>query len=75
MRYSTKADRPVNRCMECGEPCKLPKRFCSEEHKIFWLKNSRGIMPPEHFDPRPPMPRLSPEALEWKRKLSLSRPF
>lgn len=37
MRYSTKASTPPNPCMECGEQCRQPKRFCSDSHKDLWL--------------------------------------
>jgi hypothetical protein len=80
LRFSTKADTPPNLCMECGVQCRRPKRFCSDDHKQEWL--DRKIA--REYPPPPGTPSLaeqrkqlgiSQESLDWRRKLSLSRPF
>ena len=76
--YNTKSATPPNPCLECGEQCRRPKRFCCDSHKEAWL--SRKIM---EIDPRgvSQVARdrarlgITPESLEWRRKLSVSQPF
>lgn len=76
--YSTKAATVPNPCMECGEHCKRPKRFCSDSHKELWLKG-RGIV----LDARG-VAQIADErrfrgntadAREFRRKLHLQQPF
>lgn len=78
LRYGTKAESFPNRCLECGEQCRRPKRFCSETHKELWLAG-RGIVINARGEAQVENERLyvgaTQEALEWKRKLSVSRPF
>jgi hypothetical protein len=78
MRYGTKAATLPNPCLECGQQCRQPKRFCSETHKELWFAgrgiviDARGVA--QIADERRYM-AVTADALEWKRKLSLSRPF
>lgn len=78
MRYGTKADTIANPCMECGVHCRPPKRFCSDAHKELWLAgrgiviDSRGVA---HVAQERERLHITPEALEWKRKLDAQRPF
>lgn len=71
LRFSTRADTPPNLCMECGEVCRKPKRFCSDDHKELWLREHKKITPEELARAR----RNITPAIEWRQKLSLSRPF
>jgi hypothetical protein len=67
-----------NRCMECGEICRQPKRFCCEDHKVRWFANQgfaidyRGVAQVAAERGRW---GSTPEQREWKRKLSLSKEF
>ena len=71
MRYSTRADIPPNQCLECGEIIRRPKRFCNDEHKEIWLVGAKKFTPAEIEAAR----QTWTADREWKRKLSLSRPF
>jgi len=79
LTYSTKVDRGSNTCLHCGESLKHPKRFCNDQEKIQWLEQHhpwhpdwRGAVELEKERRRN---AITWESLEWKRKLSLSRPF
>jgi hypothetical protein len=66
--------------MECGAQCRKPKRFCSEDHKEKWLASTIARRYPHPVSAHPgAMERSEPystlEAIEWRQKLSLSRPF
>ena len=78
MRYSVKPTYPPNLCMECGEQCRHPKRFCDDTCKDNYLRG-RGLI----IDPRGASQvaaqrqqrGVTPEARENRRKLSVGRPF
>ena len=76
--YGTKASTPPNSCLECGEHCRRPKRFCSDGHKELWLKG-RGIVLDHRGVAQVADERryqaVTDEAREWRQKLALSRPF
>lgn len=78
MRFSTKATTLPNPCMECGEQCRRPKRFCSEGHKEEWLArrifrlDQQGIA---RIAAERQRLGITAESLEWRRKLSVSRVF
>lgn len=78
LRYGTRADTPPNLCMECGVQCRRPKRFCTDDHKETWLSrrvsqaDPRGITQVAQERQRL---GITPQAIEWRQKLSLSRPF
>ena len=78
MRYSIKPILPPNRCMECGEICRRPKRFCADSCKERYLEgrgfvpNHRGI---EQIREQRQMRGVTPEALENRRKLHVQQPF
>jgi hypothetical protein len=78
MRYTTAAERGPNRCMECGESCRLPKRFCSDSCHKLWLSGPELIHYPrgvEQVAAERKRLGITLEALEFKRKLSLERAF
>ena len=78
MKFSTKAATLPNPCLECGVQCRRPKRFCTDSHKELWLSrriddlNPRGV---EQVAADRQRLGITPEALEWRRKLSVSQPF
>lgn len=78
--YGTAATKPPNPCMECGIHCRAGKRFCSDAHREQWLgsKIARSYPQPPGTPPLDEQRRrmgITPLALEFRRKLSLSRPF
>jgi hypothetical protein len=78
MKFSTVAINAPNPCLECGEHCKRPKRFCCDAHKEQWLAG-RGVTYDQRGIAQVTDERrfrvIAPEALDWRRKLSVSRPF
>lgn len=78
MRYSVKPTYPPNLCMECGEQCRRPKRFCDDSCKDAYLRgrgfviNHRGA---EQVAAQRQIQGITPLALENRRKLSVSREF
>ena len=78
LHFSTSAAQLPNQCLECGEQCKRPKRFCSDSHKEAWLAskvfalNHRGIA---QVKAQREQLGITPEALDFRRKLSVTRPF
>ena len=78
LRFSTKAEMPPNLCMECGEVCRRPKRFCSDAHKELWLAG-RGIVIDARGAAQVADERryraVTKEAIEWRNKLNVQRAF
>ena len=78
LRYGTAAQTLPNLCIECGETCRRPKRFCSDAHKELWLSgpgfkiNHAGAAQVREQRQRL---GITPEALEWRRKRNVSNPF
>ena len=76
--YGTKLLQPPNHCMECGEICRRPKRFCTDSCKERYLEgrgfvpNHRGI---EQVAAERRLRGITPEALENRRKLNVGRPL
>jgi hypothetical protein len=78
MKFSTKAQTLPNPCLECGEQCRRPKRFCSESHKEEWLVRRIFKLDAEQIarvEAQRKRLGITPESLEWKRKLHVSQPF
>lgn len=78
MKFSTKAATLPNPCLECGEHCRRPKRFCSEQHKEQWLVRRIFKLDAEQaarVEAQRKRLGITPEALEWRRKLSVQRAF
>ncbi len=80
LTYSTKSSQATaSCCLHCHEHTRGKKPFCNDECKILWLEKHH----PWHQDWRGTIQvanerralGITPEALEWKRKLSLSRSF
>lgn len=78
LRYGTVAATPPNPCLECGERCRRPKRFCSDAHRELWFKGI-GLVIDQRGTRQISEARLragiTSEALEWRRKLNVARPF
>jgi hypothetical protein len=78
MKFGTKASYAPNPCMECGEHCRRPKRFCSDSCKELWL-GGRGITLDARGAAQVTDERrfrgITSEALEWRRKLGVSNAF
>lgn len=76
--FGTSASTVPNLCMECGDQCRRPKRFCSDSHKELW-QSGRGMVINHHGAAQVAAQRqqlgITPEALENRRKLSVSREF
>lgn len=78
MRYSTKPTLPPNLCMECGEQCRRPKRFCDDACKDNYLRGREFVI--DHRGTGQVAAErkrrgVTPEALENRRKLSVGRQF
>ena len=73
---STKAEMLPNLCMECGEQCRRPKKFCDDTHRQFFGRETRidargaGIVAAARQ-----RRGITPESLEWRRKLNVTQPF
>ena len=83
MRYSTHPTHPPNLCRECGEQVRRPKRFCDTRCERLWRSGpeitdaqkdlyARSI---EQIAKQRKERGITPEALEYRRKLSVQRPF
>lgn len=79
MKYSTKPVHVSSRCLDCNESTRSKKPFCSDACKIHWLETHHpwhvdwsGAVQVENDRKRL---GVTHESLEWKRRLSLSRPF
>ena len=76
--YGSKSMQLPNRCMECGEICRRPKRFCADSCKERYLQG-RGFVPsPQGIEQvRTERQRLgtTAESLEWRRKLGIQLDF
>lgn len=76
MKYASKSVHPPNLCIECGTEIHRPKRFCDDACKNLWL-HGKGYSVDEIQQARVAQERqrrgIAPEALEWRRKLSVSR--
>jgi|HubBroStandDraft_2_1064218.scaffolds.fasta_scaffold21822_7 hypothetical protein len=80
LRYGTAALTNPNPCLECGVHCRKGKRFCSDDHKEQWLSSKIARSYPQppgtpSLDEQRRALGITPSALEFHRKLSLSRPF
>ncbi len=82
LRYGIKPDHEPNRCMECGENCRRPKRFCRKHCEVLNEKPMRQFFTDDVYQRGADQVRaerlkrgITPEALEFRRKLSLQRPF
>jgi hypothetical protein len=76
--YGSKSMQLPNRCMECGEICRRPKRFCADSCKERYLQG-RGFVPNHQGIEQVCAERqrlgVTPEAREWRRNLNVSKPF
>ena len=76
--YGSKSLQPPNRCMECGETCRRPKRFCNESCKERYLEG-RGFVPNHRGIDQVREDRqrfgITPDALVWKRKINVQQSF
>ena len=76
--YGSKSLQPPNRCLECGEVCRRPKRFCAESCRERYLEG-RGFVPNHRGIEQVAAERrrrgVTPEALENRRKLHVQQPF
>jgi hypothetical protein len=78
LRYGTTVRTPPNPCLECGVQCRRPKRFCSDSHRESWLSHKIGSLDARGISQIQEQRRkigLTPEAMEFRRKLNVSRPF
>jgi len=76
--YGTKVATPPNLCMECGEVCRRPKRFCSDSHKELWLAGRGIVIDSRGLEQVEQMRRnigTTPESREWRRKLGIQLDF
>lgn len=76
--FGTAASTVPNLCMECGDQCRRPKRFCSDSHRELFMKGP-GMVINHHGAAQVAAQRqrqgITPEALDWRRKLSLQNVF
>jgi hypothetical protein len=76
--YGSKSLQPPNRCMECGETCRRPKRFCADSCKERYLAG-RGFVPNYRGIEQVRVHRqalgITLDALEWRRKLNVQQSF
>lgn len=79
LMYSTKLERAHGSCLDCNEPVRGKKPFCDDRCKLHWLdthhpwyKDWRGVVQVQN---ERKTRGINADALEWKRKLSLSRAF
>lgn len=78
LRFAVKPEHEPNRCLECGEVCRRPKRFCSDSHKELWLAGRRLVLDYRGIGQVEEARKslgITPQALEWKRRWHVSRPF
>jgi hypothetical protein len=78
LHFAVKPEHEPNRCIECGEVCRRPKRFCSDSHKEIWASGRHGSINPIGAEQVAVSRRLlgiTAESLEWRRKLNVQRAF
>ena len=78
LKYGINPLTPPNPCMECGDRCRRPKRFCSDSHHELWI-TGRGLVIDQRGAEQVAAQRkqrgITPESLDWRRKLNVSKPF
>jgi hypothetical protein len=73
---STKLDHAPNLCMDCGETCRRPKRFCNDScRNAFGRGTTINLMGLAQVDEQRRRLGITLEAIEWRRNLSVSRAF
>lgn len=76
LNFSTKPDHAPNLCMDCGETCRRPKRFCNDScRNAFGRGTTINPVGLAQVDERRRRLGITPEAIEWRRNLSVSRTF
>jgi len=76
--YGTAAATIPNPCLECGVHCRKGKRFCSDSHREMWLAAKIQRLYPDQVEFVAEQRRklgITPEAIEWRRKLNAGRTF
>lgn len=76
--FGTKSATVPNLCMECGDQCRRPKRFCSDSHRELW-HSGRGMVINHQGAAQIAAQRqargITADALEFKRKRSIQNVF
>jgi hypothetical protein len=78
LNFSIKTTQEPNLCHECHEQIRRPKHFCDSRcESLFhsgegFIINKRGA---EQVAEQRRRAGITPEAMEWKRRLNVSRAF
>lgn len=74
--FGIKATTVPNLCLECGEPCRRPKHFCSDaERELFGRNTSINRLGVAQVAAQRQQRGITPEALDFKRKRSIQNGF
>jgi hypothetical protein len=78
LTYTTKSATLPNLCMECGESCRRPKRFCSDAHEKLFLSGPGFVIDPRgkaQVEADRKRLGITATALEWRRKRNVQLAF